>query len=133
MNQIITRHDKQKTFRSSEREWLEIYSVFSGREHFEEEIALLSRMKEEAGGAEEKEDLPPRGLSHHCSNSSLGDKTTTSPKLQLDLTLAFAANHLDDMKNKEEKDRAAAVGTPAPFPLSSNIGTGLYRQNSLQR
>ena len=85
-------------------------------------------MKEEAGGAEEKEDLPPQGLSHHCSTSSLGDKTATSPKLQLDLTLAFAANHLDDMKNKEEE-----VVTPGPFPLSSNIGTGLYRQNSLQR
>ena len=88
--------------------------------------------EDEEGAAEEGEEeeggLPPRGISHHSSTSSLAD--TTSPQMHLDLTLAFAAKRLDDVKDEEERSLTV---TPAPFPHSSNIGTGLSRQNSLRR
>ena len=91
--------------------------------------------------------MPAKGLSRHSSTSSLVDKPATggkesvtklpvSPQLHLDLTLAFAAQKL------EESSAAGAGGggcleppvpTPAPFPQSSQIGTGLSRQNSLRR
>ena len=50
------------------------------------------------------------------------------PQLHLDLTLAFAAQRL-----QAEEEGGSVVATPAPFPPSSQIGTGLSRQNSLRR
>ena len=71
---------------------------------------------EDGGGGVSR--MPVKGLSRHSSTSSLADKTTTSPSLHLDLTLAFAAQRLAE-------DTAAAMPsmpTPAPFPPSSQIG-----------
>ena len=55
--------------------------------------------------------MPIKGLSRHSSTSSLADKS--SPSLHLDLTLAFAAQRLEESAN---------IPTPAPFPQSSQIG-----------
>ena len=52
-------------------------------------------------------------------------------QLHLDLTLAFAAQKLEQGGAGPEVEPSLA--TPAPFPPSSQIGTGLSRQNSLRR
>ena len=103
------------------------------------QISIVEECEEEKEeDAEEEEDvevaatMPARGLSRHSSTSSLADKPSgpscSSPQLHLDLTLAFAAQWL-----QAEEEGGAVVATPAPFPQSSQIGTGLSRQNSLRR
>jgi len=86
--------------------------------------------------------LPPhRPISRHSSASSLvdtGSKTTSA------ITEAAAAAAIIDISNlaatlKQAQDAASAEAqqqqaTPAPFPVSSQIGTGgLSRQGSLRR
>jgi len=83
----------------------------------EEEEEEEDENKDQHGG------MPAKGLSRHSSTSSLAD-LASSPSLHLDLTLAFAAQRLEE---------TASIPTPAPFPQSSQIGTGLSRQNSLRR
>ena len=84
----------------------------------------------------EDQTMPAKGLSRHSSTSSLVDKPSTtreipvSPQLHLDLTLAFAAQKLEEAGVGGGE---AGLPTPAPFPQSSQIGTGLSRQNSLRR
>ena len=102
------------------------------------QISIVEECEEEEEEDAEEEDvevaaaMPARGLSRHSSTSSLADKPSgpscSSPQLHLDLTLAFAAQRL-----QAEEDGGAVVATPAPFPQSSQIGTGLSRQNSLRR
>ena len=102
------------------------------------QISIVEECEEEEEEEGEEEDvevaatMPARGLSRHSSTSSLADKPSgpscSSPQLHLDLTLAFAAQRL-----QAEEDGGAVVATPAPFPQSSQIGTGLSRQNSLRR
>lgn len=89
----------------------------------------------------EPKGMPSKGLSRHSSTSSLVDKPATmsssndkipvSPQLHLDLTLAFAAQKLEE--SGVGGCLEPPVPTPAPFPQSSQIGTGLSRQNSLRR
>ena len=85
--------------------------------------------------------MPTKGLSRHSSTSSLvdkpastvsSDKIPVSPQLHLDLTLAFAAKKLEE-SGVGSSSLEPPVPTPAPFPQSSQIGTGLSRQNSLRR
>ena len=90
----------------------------------------------------EPKGMPAKGLSRHSSTSSLvdkpassgvaADKIPVSPQLHLDLTLAFAAQKLEE-SGMGGPGGEATVPTPAPFPQSSQIGTGLSRQNSLRR
>ena len=82
--------------------------------------------------------MPAKGLSRHSSTSSLVDKPSdkstdkipVTPQLHLDLTLAFAAQKLEEAGAGSLEP---PLPTPAPFPQSSQIGTGLSRQNSLRR
>ena len=106
-------------------------------EEEEEEDVVVSVVREEQA-------MPAKGLSRHSSTSSLVDtnKSTAtassardlplvSPQLHLDLTLAFAAQKLEEAGVGACAE--AGLPTPAPFPQSSQIGTGLSRQNSLRR
>jgi len=94
-------------------------------------ISIVEEEEEEEEDSSPDQTMPARGLSRHSSTSSLADKSAgggaVSPQLHLDLTLAFAAQRLEDVSGD------ASVPTPAPFPQSSQIGTGLSRQNSLRR
>ena len=87
----------------------------------------------------EPKGMPAKGLSRHSSTSSLVDKPSVasdkipiSPQLHLDLTLAFAAQKLEQ-SGSGGSGLEPPLPTPAPFPPSSQIGTGLSRQNSLRR
>eukprot|EP00092_Neocalanus_flemingeri_P024644 GFUD01026729.1.p1 GENE.GFUD01026729.1~~GFUD01026729.1.p1 ORF type:complete len:664 (+),score=198.89 GFUD01026729.1:702-2693(+) len=93
-------------------------------------ISIVEEEEEEEEDSSPDQAMPARGLSRHSSTSSLADKSAgggaVSPQLHLDLTLAFAAQRLEDVGEP-------TLPTPAPFPQSSQIGTGLSRQNSLRR
>jgi len=93
-------------------------------------ISIVEEEEEEEDDSSPDQAMPARGLSRHSSTSSLADKSAgggaVSPQLHLDLTLAFAAQRLEDVGEP-------SLPTPAPFPQSSQIGTGLSRQNSLRR
>ena len=126
---------------------LSISSNLASKRNFNRmrKISIVEEEEEEEDDdvvVREDQTMPAKGLSRHSSTSSLVDKSSTSsvreipvsPQLHLDLTLAFAAQKLEE----------AGVGgggagpdpglpTPAPFPQSSQIGTGLSRQNSLRR
>ena len=106
-------------------------SIVEEEEEEEEEEAVVVR---------EEQTMPAKGLSRHSSTSSLVDKSsatlpshpvTVSPQLHLDLTLAFAAQKLEEAGMGGGLE--SGIPTPAPFPQSSQIGTGLSRQNSLRR
>ena len=106
-------------------------SIVEEEEEEEEEEDVVVR---------EEQTMPAKGLSRHSSTSSLVDKSsasvpsqpvTVSPQLHLDLTLAFAAQKLEEAGVVGAPE--PGVPTPAPFPQSSQIGTGLSRQNSLRR
>jgi len=94
-------------------------------------ISIVEEEEEEEEDSSPDQAMPARGLSRHSSTSSLADKSAgggaVSPQLHLDLTLAFAAQRLEDVGGEP------SLPTPAPFPQSSQIGTGLSRQNSLRR
>jgi len=94
-------------------------------------ISIVEEEEEEEEDSSPDQAMPARGLSRHSSTSSLADKSAgggaVSPQLHLDLTLAFAAQRLEDVSGEP------SLPTPAPFPQSSQIGTGLSRQNSLRR
>jgi len=108
--------------------------------HRVRQISIVEEEEEEEEAASSpclQGGMPARGLSRHSSTSSLADITdkpasspVSSSPLHLDLTLAFAAQRLADQQSKEV---GPAQPTPAPFPQSSQIGTGLSRQNSLRR
>ena len=105
-------------------------SIVEEEEEEEEDVVVVR----------EEQTMPTKGLSRHSSTSSLVDKSsasvpsqpvTVSPQLHLDLTLAFAAQKLEEAGVVGAPE--PGVPTPAPFPQSSQIGTGLSRQNSLRR
>ena len=99
-------------------------------------ISIVEEEEDEEDVVSVDKGMPAKGLSRHSSTSSLvdkpassSDKIPVSPQLHLDLTLAFAAKKLEESGSSLEPP----VPTPAPFPQSSQIGTGLSRQNSLRR
>ena len=105
-------------------------SIVEEEEEEEEDVVVVR----------EEQTMPTKGLSRHSSTSSLVDKSSTSsvrelpvsPQLHLDLTLAFAAQKLEEA-GVGGAGSEPGLPTPAPFPQSSQIGTGLSRQNSLRR
>lgn len=122
-------------------------SIVAEEEEEEESMSdvIDSEAMEKAGSDEADVVIRPMGsslpkvLSRHSSTSSLADKTPCASASSVHTTIVDVAALTAELRlgrrnSLETETETEGNQTPAPFPVSSHIGTGgLSRQGSLRR